>query len=285
MDSRGPLYMILATLGFATLGVQVKMIDGVPSAQIVFWRSLVGVMVLLPVALRDLRTAWGVRRDALLARSVFGTASMFAYFVAIDRLPLGDAVLIAFTSPLAVATLAPWVTGERAPRGLWRALLLGLLGVGFVVEPTGRDVDPVGIAAALSTTWLAAGAYLGVRVANRTEARTTIVLWFSAFACLATLPSFAMQPASVDLPTAALLGGVGCAGLFAQLMLTKAYSLGEAPRIALYSYATPVWAYLLGIFVLEEGVRWQGVVGTCLVVVAGWYAQRITASPTDEAPS
>jgi drug/metabolite transporter (DMT)-like permease len=266
--------MVLASSLFAVMGVLVKTAGATVTAdQIVLWRSVFSALPMLPLALRTpaiLRpTAWW----PLVLRSLSGTASMYCYFFAISRLPLGDAVVLSYASPLWVAVLSPWLIGEPSPRRLWLALGVGFLGVALVAGPSASG-DPIGIAAALATSLLAGIAYLYVRVATRTDRNDTIVFWFGVISAAVFAPAAALRPWPVGPQIWSVLVATGVVGLFAQLAMTRGYSLGAASRMSIYNYLTPVLAYVAGMVFLGELPSAPGLAGTALVAVAGTLASR-----------
>ena len=90
---------------------------------------------------------------------VFGVGGLalvqFFYFLAIERLAIGIALLVEYLAPLIVALWARFVQHARVRRRIWVALALALTGLGLIV-------DAFGGGAALSTSGLAfalAGAF------------------------------------------------------------------------------------------------------------------------------
>ncbi len=72
------------------------------------------------------------------------------YFVAIENLPVGVALLIEFTAPLFVALFARFVYKEQIRRRIWAAVALCLFGLAIVVEVwAGVAFSTVGVTAAL----------------------------------------------------------------------------------------------------------------------------------------
>jgi drug/metabolite transporter (DMT)-like permease len=273
-ELRGPLLMIVASTLFAGMGLLVKLAAmDVPASHIVLWRNVFSVLGMIPLVLRSPAILRPSRFGPLVVRALTGVGSMFCYFTAIDRLPLGDAVMISYASPLVVAMLSPWLTGEPWRRGIWPALLVGFLGVALVADPTLQG-DLLGVAAACATAVLAGLAYVYVRIATRTERNDTIVFWFCAISAIVFLPAPWVQPAAYTPTTWLTLAGTGAIGLVAQLAMTRALSMGEASRIALYGYVTPVIAYGAALLVLGEPVGWRGLAGTAMVAVAGLMAAR-----------
>jgi drug/metabolite transporter (DMT)-like permease len=85
---------------------------------------------------------------------VFGIAGVafvqWLYFVAIERLPIGIALLLEFLGPILIAIWAWGVFKEPIRRRLWLALVLALVGLALVVEVwSGLSLDGLGVTAAL----------------------------------------------------------------------------------------------------------------------------------------
>jgi drug/metabolite transporter (DMT)-like permease len=99
-----------------------------------------------------------VDRREFLFLLVFGVTGVafvqWLYFVAIERLPVGIALLIQFTGPLIVALFARFVYHERIRRRIWVALALCSTGLGVVMEVWGGVAfNAVGITAALGAAF------------------------------------------------------------------------------------------------------------------------------------
>jgi drug/metabolite transporter (DMT)-like permease len=103
------------------------------------------------------------------------------YFVALDRIPVGIALLLEFTAPLMVAVFSSVVLRHVVPRTVWLALGIALGGLALVAqvwEDTG--LDAVGVAAALAAAgFLATFHLLGKHLLER---RDPLVLSFWMFA-------------------------------------------------------------------------------------------------------
>ncbi len=93
----------------------------------------------------------------LAVLGVVGAALIqWLYFVAIDRLPVGIAILVEFTGPVIVALWARLVLRQVVPPVVWLALGLSLAGLVLVAEVwQDTRLDAVGLAAAV----VAAGCY------------------------------------------------------------------------------------------------------------------------------
>ena len=156
---------IAATL-FAVNGTVSKVVlgSGLSSLQLAQIRSTgaaVGLLLFLALFARS-RLRVGRRELAFLAVfGVVGVASVqWLYFVAIDHLPIGIALLIEFTAPLFVALFARFVYRAHVRRRIWAACTLCIVGLSIVVELwSGVGYSTIGIAAAFGGA-LALTAYM-----------------------------------------------------------------------------------------------------------------------------
>jgi drug/metabolite transporter (DMT)-like permease len=98
----------------------------------------------LPKTLRDLAVVLGF--------GVTGVALVqYFYFVAIDRLPVGIALLLEFTAPVLVALFARFVYGEQVRSRMWLGIACSLGGLALVAEVwDGLTLDAIGVLAALA---------------------------------------------------------------------------------------------------------------------------------------
>jgi drug/metabolite transporter (DMT)-like permease len=262
--------MLSASLFFALMAVCVKTASKqAPVGEVVFFRSAVTMAIAILFARGRRGALAGVNRRMLITRGLLGTGSMFGYFLAIQLLKLGDATLLQYLSPLFVALMAPLVLGERSTRVIWLALALGFAGVWVVEKPGGAAVPALGIAAALSGAVFSAAAYVSVKRLAQTDETATIVLWFSAVGTVVSAVTAVHGWTDPDLRGWLGLVGAGVTGAIAQILMTRAYAVGGAAQVAVYSYATPVMAYALGQLLLGESPGWQGAAGAGLMVLAG----------------
>ena len=138
---------------------------GWSSASVVAVRVLVAAAVLLPIAVVQLRGAWDLlRRNASLITgygllAVAGT--QFAYFNAVARMPVGVALLIEYTAPVAVVGWL-WLRHRQRP-GAATVLgaVLGMTGLVLVIDlRSGLAASGIGIAWALAAMIGAAAYFL-----------------------------------------------------------------------------------------------------------------------------
>jgi drug/metabolite transporter (DMT)-like permease len=156
----GYLMVAVAATLFAVNGTVSKVVlgSGLSSLELTQIRSTGAAAGLLVFLLLFARSRLRVGRRELAFLVLFGVTGVafvqWLYFVAIDHLPVGIALLIQFLAPLFVALFARFVYHERIRRRIWVALVLCIAGLAVVVEIwTGLAFSTVGITAALAASF------------------------------------------------------------------------------------------------------------------------------------
>jgi len=197
MQSRNPrlgylLVCLGASLFILNAGVsRVVLRGGVDPATLTTVRVTGTAVALALVALLVRRTALRPPRGRLLllvvALGLTGVALLqWTYFVAIDRLTVGLALLLEYLAPVLVALWARLVQHEPVRNRLWFALALSVLGLAVSAQVwQGFRLDPVGVAAGFGAA-LAFSAYFligehGVNTADPMQ----VMLWAFVAAALA----------------------------------------------------------------------------------------------------
>jgi drug/metabolite transporter (DMT)-like permease len=147
---------VLSAMSFALSGPIAKGLieSGWTAGAAVTARVLIAAAVLVVPAVISLRGRWGLLRQnagLLIAYGVIAVAGcQLAYFNAVDRMEVGVAILIEFTSPVAVIGWL-WVRhGQRPSRLTVIGALVAAAGLVLVLDlVSGADVDALGVMWAL----------------------------------------------------------------------------------------------------------------------------------------
>lgn len=141
-----------------------------------------GLLLLAPERLR-------VEKRELPFLAFYGIASFalvqWLYFVAIERMPIGVALLIQFTGIVLVALWARLVWHEPVRTRVWAALALALTGIALVAQIwDGLTLDTIGVIAGIGAALTLALYFLaGERAVGRRDPLTVIV-WAMLFASI-----------------------------------------------------------------------------------------------------
>jgi drug/metabolite transporter (DMT)-like permease len=250
--------------------------------QVTASRFLFAFLMLLPLILRQGPTVF---RTAIPARHIqrvlFGVAGVATLFAALDEIPLGDAVAIAWASPLFALLFAALFLGERVDSRRWIAAAVGFIGVAIMIRPTGAAFEPAALLALASAIFVG-GEVVTIRLLATRDSTLTILAINNGLgmliACVAAAPVFVMPSGHQFL----LLIAVGVVMLTGQAIFLKAVAIAEASFVAPFYYATLVWAALIGLVVFGEVPELPLIVGAGLIVASGIYVSwrgKVTAKP------
>ncbi|WP_065335272.1 DMT family transporter [Tritonibacter mobilis] len=281
-ETFGITLRILSTIAFALMGLCVKALsDTLPLGQIVFFRSAVA---LLPLVLflwwsggwpRGLLTT---RPFGHVARCLMGALAMFTSFATIRLLPLAEATMLSYLSPVLLALLGWVFLKERLNTRRIGGVMLGLAGVAAFCLPAFAGVLPdaggLGVALGLVTAMLTAGALIQVRrLTLLGESAGAIAFWFavgSAICGLATLPWGWVWPGAASL---ALLIGTGLAGGLVHILMTLSFRHAEASALAPFEYMSVLWAVALGFAFFAEVPSLAFLLAGPLILVGAFVAR------------
>lgn len=175
------------------------------------------------------------RPRILWMRSLAGTFSLMTTFYALANLPIADVLTLTNTYPVWIVLIGFLMWGEVVEPSLLLAILSAVFGVILIQQPH-LDGNMLAIASALSAAVFTSVAMIGLNRLGSIDPRS-VVTHFSGVAAVMMLPVIALggrvQWSDLREPvTVALLAGVGVTGTVGQILLTKAYAIGSAPRIA-----------------------------------------------------
>ncbi len=230
--TKGSLILAIAVLSFSVMSALAKMAgNDIPSIEIVFFRGLFSMPIILFLSFKSGISLRGKRRGLLLMRSLSGTIALFMFFFAVTRIPVANALLLNQTAPIFILPMAAIFLREHITRTHTMLAVIALIGAGFVLKP-GTDFDNFPGMMALASAFFTAIAYVLVRKLTETEHTLTIVVWFTTIGTLLSIPLMVPVFVLPDLKNLIVLIGVGILATIGQLLMTKAYSYGEAGRLA-----------------------------------------------------
>jgi drug/metabolite transporter (DMT)-like permease len=225
---------------------------GFTPPQLTFLRFLVGAGMTLALFRLRPGTFRPVNRRLLLTRGLLGGIAVLLYFVALARIPAGEATLLNNVFPVIAVVLSFFTLGERPTLHLALALFVVTCGMVMVL---GDGYQSVGLnwghLAGLGSAFLGAGAVTSIRALRATDNAATIFFAFCVGGAVVSAP-FALQAWPSRSELWALAAAVGVLSFGAQLLMTDAYGALTVAEAALWQQLTPVASYVWALVVLGE---------------------------------
>lgn len=273
------LWMILASLFFATMGVGVKVASqSFNTAELVFYRGLVSA-VFMGVVMRSQGVALRTPVPWMQAwRSTIGVLSLAAWFYAIAHLPLATAMTLNYMSSVWIGAFivgGAVLYGKLERQGaLLTTVLVGFAGVVLTLRPAiDQNQLFAGVIGLLSGLG-AALAYLQVTALGRVGepvARTVFYFATGSAVCggVAMLFQGATAWSQVPWQATAWLLPVGVLAALGQWCMTRAYSYGSTLVAANLQYFGIVFATIYSLLLFGDNISLAGWAGMALIVASG----------------
>lgn len=256
-----------------------------------FWRNLIGIGLSGALYLRR-PSPWPSRSTMTIhiARGVLSTAMGFLFFWGLGRVPLAQAVALAFIAPLIALYLASAILKEDIGQRTVMASIVAFAGVlvifyGQAQADLGRDAL-IGSCAILMSAVLYA---LNIIIMRRQAliAEPIEITFFQSIIVTITL-GLMIPIAGIGLPAAVDWPWILFAAILAvtsMLLLSWAYARAEANYLATTEYTAFLWALLFGWLFFEEHPSLFTLSGAMMIVAGCILAARkpAEASPALEA--
>ena len=270
------------------LGARLLHDRGVAIHYVVLGRAILGMMAVMAGLLwykGGVANPLGERRAALCLRGAIGMSAIYAFFVTSAYLPLADAAVTTFISPLVTAAGASLILREKPHWAIWCAIPVCAFGGVLVVQPTcvfgatrSRHLSGVGVAAAGATAVLGGmskiiiralsggldrgGGSRGVDGERIKKEHPLTIMWYTNAFCIGGMSLLALATRGNGGPTvieganvaeiAALWILSSVTGFTAQMCITTALGRAPASAVAPVQYLAVVFAATWGLLCLGE---------------------------------
>ena len=306
----GALWALLASLTFSVNDTLIKFLsDGYALHQIVFTRSLTGVLLLMIVII-PLTGGYGALRTQRfgmhLIRAFFVVAANLFFYMALADLPLAIVVAIFFVAPFLITIFSVIFLGESVGKWRWLAVVVGLIGVLLIVRPGTEAFTLTTILPVLAALCYAAFHIL-TRKIGQTESLLSLTFYVPlVFLAVTTVIGLTLGqgsfsgdghrsvefllrawhwPSWADLSIMVFIGiGVTVGGA----AISQAYRVAEAALVAPFEYTGLIYATAFGYLLFAEWPEFYEWIGMSLILVSGLvtvWRERVNADPRVAPPN
>jgi drug/metabolite transporter (DMT)-like permease len=250
--ARGPTWMVVACVAFASLWVFIRLGSEVlhPFA-IVVWRNLFGLLWLTPMLLLAPGLLKRARLRGHIQRATSGLVATFATFYAVSTAPLATVLSINYTAPLFATIGAVLFLGERIRIYRSAALLTGFAGMLLVLRPGATEMTP-GLWAAVVSALSTAFSLVAIKALTASDDPRAVAAWSfiltTPVSFLIALPFWSWPPAEAW-PILVAMGAAAAAG---QLALSQAFAAADASAVMPYDFVRFGLITLAGILLFGE---------------------------------
>jgi drug/metabolite transporter (DMT)-like permease len=273
---------VAAAVVFALMSVVAKWaVSAVPGPQIAFIRFLIGLAAVAVASTRvKLRAE---NKTGLFLRGLFGGTAVYLFFLSIEHLPVGIAVLLNNTAPIFTAIWATVFLRERPGLATLGALAVATTGVVLVLDGT---VPAGGFAlgrweiVGLGSAVLSGAAVATIREVRKTDGPWEILGAFCLMGAIVTgIPTLHHWVA----PTPTQWGALALVGLLSiggQLLMTYALRYVRATVGSVIAPLNPVTAIALGWLLFGDSLAVVAIAGVVMTLAGVTWGAYIAAQET-----
>ncbi len=270
---RASLWMTVSVVSFISMAVSARQLSfSYGTFEILFFRSVIGILVLLPFVLRNGGSALRTAHPRLqVLRNCVHFFGQYCWVLGVALLPLAEVFALEFTMPIWAALLAWMFLGERLSRHRLIAILGGFVGVLFVVRPGGDVFDPASFIVLGAALGFAASVIMVKRL-TRHDGALTIVFYMA----LMQLP-MGLVPALLDWTPPSLAHVpwfliVGVTALTAHYAMARALVLVDATMILPVDFLRLPLIAIVGFLLYNEALDVFVFVGAAFIFAANYYS-------------
>lgn len=264
-------YFLLATMCFAGLNSFIKLASlQLDPYVVVAYRCGLGalMMAIMIYFSHDLKF---VMFDKLnFVKGFIDFISIPLWIVAMAHLKIGEVVSISYTTPLFSAFLAVLFLKEKLNRHKIIVMILGIIGVLVILQPTSSIFNPYSLLV-LASCFLWGGTVIFTKKLTKFQHPFVIVFYSNLFALLISLPIIINRWVWVDLQTTMILVGVAIMAIGANTLVAKAYKLTEVTNVIPFDYNRLLFSTALGFIIFGEVIDFHTYVGGAIIFAATVY--------------
>ncbi len=266
------ILVIISTLSAAVMGSCVKYLsDDINSFMICFYRTLFGLLLILPFVVKNNFQALKSKNIKLqFTRSMINVISMICWFSALGIIPLEKATALGFTTPLFTTILAVILLNEVIRFHRTAALFIGLIGILIIIRPGYIPLEYATflmLIASLSFSFV----QIFVKQLSGIDSNLTIIFYHLAFMTpvLFVIALFFWEPITFNNILIFII--MGAAGLIAHWCMNQSLKLSETTFVMPLQFTKLIWASLIGIYIFAEKPDFWTWIGGIVIFVSVVY--------------
>lgn len=265
--------MLFGLFLFSAVDTQAKYLtQTLPAMQVVWFRQLgllAGVFILL--AMQGMVVLKTHNLKLQISRGVLAGTSAAIFIIAIQYVPIADAVAVSFVAPFLVTILGALVLKENVGIRRWVAVSIGFIGMLIVVRPGLGVIHPAAGLVLIAAAIFALRQILSRFLSGTDKVKTTVAYTAIVSTALLTLPlGFFWITPTTNLEWMLLVSMSICAAV-AETCVIKALEVAESVALAPMHYSLLIWGTMYGFLVFHQLPDVWTWLGAAIIMATGLY--------------
>ena len=279
----GVIYLIIElVLSFAIASIVKLLEPNLPIFQILFYRYLLSLplLVIYGLSKHGLKIFHVNNIRLLLLRILCGFMGLVMWFLAVATIDISLATVLFNTMSLFITILSVIIARESVGLRRSGAVILGFLGVVFIISPINASFNFSGVIYALLGAIFSGLMFVFIRMLGKTNASIPTAIWYNSFGVVVSLvivfvsekyfnnraPSLIYK----DLPWDYLLA-LGLLASFQQFFLAESHRYADASALAPFHYLAIPIGIVFGVVLFNEIITVKFIIGTLIIVASNYY--------------
>ena len=233
-----------------------------------FFMALISLVITFLFFRKHLR--WPSNFQIQLIRSLFLFLSTILFFYAISIISLPEALTLAFVSPMIVTLLSAIILKEEVGFRRWSAVVVGFIGVLFVIRPGFNEVNLATITALGCGICYAIYIISTRKLSNQDSPLLTLIFTGLSGSIVISLivPFYWSDLTLIQLSLLVLLAAIGT---LAHFLLILSLNFAEASKLAPLSYSEIIMNVIIGYYFFGDFPSQWVWIGLVIIVASGVY--------------
>lgn len=270
------LYILVYALSYAGLWAVVRsLVQEIHPLVLVFFRTLFGIFLILPLFLKDgLQSLQTNQLSLYTLRGILSISSVFLTFFALHHIPLADAVAYSYLTPIFAMIFAVFFLNEQLYKTHILAICIAFIGAMVLLRPDFQSVN-IGILASVGAALSFAGTLICMKFLTRKD-RPKLVAIYGYIIPLPLSLMFALPywqwPDSPAIWGLLLL--MSLLSVIAHLSMTQALSRADMGMIMPFDFIRLIFAAALGSVFFQDSLDWMSILGGIIILAASILSSR-----------
>ena len=266
----GALFTLLAAISLTGMNIFVKLIGpSIPIYELIWVRFFIGLILLLPIIFLSKNFSFKLNNPfKFLLRTISALLGMSLLFMAVQKISLSQALLLANTTPLIVPIFAYLMTRSKLTTLGIIGIIIGFIGVGVVLDPKHTSLG-LGALLALGSAFFVGLAIIQVRLLGKTMKILPLLFYYFLMSTALMTPFGLIKiaiPSSEKITLFLIL--IGIIGFVYQICSTLSYKLAPVRLTTPILYVNVLLGGLFEWIVWGQKPSLSFLVG-CIIIIVG----------------
>lgn len=258
--------MLLAGFFFAIMNVCVKYVSHIPTLEVVFFRSLLSLVITYYLLRKKNIPPLGQHKKVLVLRGIAGCLGLIGSFYTLQHIPLASAVTINYLSPFFTAILGIFIVKQKVRTIQFFYFAIAITGV-VLLKGFDFRISTLDVAIGLGAAFFSGVAYNMIAKTKDAEHPLVIIFYFPLLSIPVALIYCLydwVTPAGADWLFLLL---IGIFTQIAQYYMTLSYQTANLAKVASLNYLGVIYALGFGYLLFDEHFNTMSLVAIGIILV------------------